>query len=39
MGATLGTLHPDPAAQVQYQGQNHLSTLRYTPQEAISEKI
>ena len=30
---------PGPAAQVQSRGQNRLWTLRYTPEEAISEKI
>ena len=39
LGATLGTLPPGPAAQVQSRGQNRLLTLRYTPEEAISEKI
>ena len=39
LGATLGTLPPGPAAQVQSRGQNRLWTLRYTPEEAISEKI
>ena len=39
LGATLGNLHPGPAAQVKSRGQNRLSTLRYTPEEAISEKF
>ena len=37
--ATLGTLHPHPAAQVQSQGQNHFFTFRFAPEEAISKKI
>ena len=39
LGATLGTLPPGPAAQVQSRGQNRLLTLRYIPEEAIREKI